>query len=95
MSQAGGNLQNLNPIVVPDPVGLLPLAPGWKALLVLLLLAALVSRRRPECASGRPTRFDAFGLGARHLGGLTRCDFWGRLRSRNRVRLFVVRVDLC
>ena len=30
MSQAEGNLQNLNPLVLPDPVGLLPLAPGWK-----------------------------------------------------------------
>jgi hypothetical protein len=37
-----GSLQNLNPIVLPDPVGWLPLAPGLQSLLVLLALALLV-----------------------------------------------------
>lgn len=35
-----GNLDDLNSIIVPDPVGWLPLAAGWKVLLVLLALAA-------------------------------------------------------
>ncbi len=37
-----GRLQDLNPIVVPDPVGWWPLAPGLQAVLVLLALAVLV-----------------------------------------------------
>lgn len=42
-----GKLQDLNPIVLPDPVGWLPLAPGWKVLiaLVALLLVVLAWRR--------------------------------------------------
>lgn len=34
------SLDNLNPIVVPEPVGLLPLAPGWQVLALLLALGA-------------------------------------------------------
>jgi hypothetical protein len=42
-----GNLANLNPIVAPDPVGLLPLAPGPKVLLLIALLAlAMFAWRR-------------------------------------------------
>jgi len=37
-----GRLSNLNPIVPPDPVGVLPLAPGLQVLLVILLLAFFV-----------------------------------------------------
>lgn len=39
-SQDPASLQNLNPIVQPEPVGLLPLAPGWYVLAGVMLLAA-------------------------------------------------------
>lgn len=35
-----GSLANLHPIVLPDPVPVWPLAPGWYMLLALLLAAA-------------------------------------------------------
>lgn len=37
-----GNLQDLNSIVTPEPVGWLPLAPGWIVLGVVLGLALVV-----------------------------------------------------
>jgi hypothetical protein len=42
-----GNLQNLNPIITPEPVGWLPLAPGWIVLGVILgaLLTVFAWRR--------------------------------------------------
>ena len=42
-----GNLQDLNPIIVPEPVGWLPLAPGWIVLGVIfgVLLAVLAWKR--------------------------------------------------
>lgn len=33
--ETSGSLQDLNPIVFPEPVGLLPLAPGWQLLLTV------------------------------------------------------------
>lgn len=36
---SSGSLQDLNPIVLPEAVGILPLAPGWQ---VLLTIAGLV-----------------------------------------------------
>lgn len=42
-----GSLDQLNPIVAPDAVGLLPLAPGWQVLLVVFAVAIfLVAWRR-------------------------------------------------
>lgn len=39
--ETSGSLQDLNPIVLPDPVGLLPLAPGWQLLLAVIAALAL------------------------------------------------------
>ena len=36
------SLENLHPIVTPEPVGMLPLAPGWQVLLAVLALALFV-----------------------------------------------------
>lgn len=38
MNDTSASLQNLNPIVSPEAVGLLPLAPGWKILLTVIAL---------------------------------------------------------
>ena len=37
-----GSLQDLNPIILPEPVGWLPLAPGWIVLGVILFLLLVV-----------------------------------------------------
>lgn len=37
-----GNLQDLNPIIVPEPVGWLPLATGWTVLAIVLAVTVVV-----------------------------------------------------
>lgn len=38
---SSGSLQDLNPIILPDAVGILPLAPGWQVLLTIAGLTLL------------------------------------------------------
>lgn len=41
MNDQSGSLQDLHPIVSPEPVGLLPLAPGWQVLLAIIAFFVL------------------------------------------------------
>jgi len=65
MNKDDASLQNLHDIVVPDAVSWWPLAPGWWALIVLVLALALVLAIR----SLRRWRADAYRRAAlRELG---------------------------